>query len=186
MTDRLNRTRILAAGALLAGLIAGVEAQMPVTQGEAITQTFTIDAIDYKARLVTLKDDEGLTQTLYASPDITRFDELKAGDKVEFRYHESVVFSIRRPGQPAPAEYGGGVTRRTKGAPGGVISEQITASVTVTAIDPNVPSLKVKTDTGRVMGFKIEDKKNLEGLKVGDQIDITYTQALAVSVNPAK
>jgi Cu/Ag efflux protein CusF len=34
------------------------------------------------------------------------------------------------------------------------------------------------------MSFKVADKKNLEGVKVGDQVQITYTQALAVSVTP--
>jgi len=30
----------------------------------------------------------------------------------------------------------------------------------------------------------VEDVKNLEGVKVGDRVQITYTQALAVSVEP--
>jgi len=29
---------------------------------------------------------------------------------------------------------------------------------------------------------RIEDKKNLEGVNVGDKVEITYTQALMVSV----
>ncbi len=32
------------------------------------------------------------------------------------------------------------------------------------------------------MSFKVEDKKNLEGVKVGDRVDITYTAALMVTV----
>lgn len=30
--------------------------------------------------------------------------------------------------------------------------------------------------------MKVADKKNLEGLKVGDKVDITYTEALMISV----
>ena len=33
---------------------------------------------------------------------------------------------------------------------------------------------------------KIENPKNAEGVKVGDKVEITYTQALAISVEPAK
>jgi hypothetical protein len=33
---------------------------------------------------------------------------------------------------------------------------------------------------------KIDNKKNLEGVTVGDQLAITYTQALLMSVAPAK
>jgi hypothetical protein len=33
---------------------------------------------------------------------------------------------------------------------------------------------------------KVENKKNIEGLKVGDQIDITYTRALLANIERAK
>ena len=36
------------------------------------------------------------------------------------------------------------------------------------------------------MSIRIQDAKNLEGYKVGDTVEITYTQALAISVEPAK
>jgi Cu/Ag efflux protein CusF len=36
------------------------------------------------------------------------------------------------------------------------------------------------------MSFKVEDKTNLKGVKVGDKVQITYTQALAVSVDAPK
>jgi hypothetical protein len=43
----------------------------------------------------------------------------------------------------------------------------------------------VTTDDGRVVTRKIENKKNIENLKPGDKIDITYTQALVTSVEAA-
>jgi hypothetical protein len=45
-----------------------------------------------------------------------------------------------------------------------------------------VPSVTIKTADGSVKSMKVEDRKNIEGLKVGDKVDITYTQALAISV----
>jgi len=58
--------------------------------------------------------------------------------------------------------------------------------VTIDAIDAKVPSVTVKTADGRRMSFKVEDPKNLTGYKVGDNVEVTYTQALAVSVTPSK
>ena len=58
--------------------------------------------------------------------------------------------------------------------------------MTVKAVDPAVPSITVTTDDGRTVSRKVEDKKNIEGVKPGDKIDITYTQALLTSVEPAK
>ena len=58
----------------------------------------------------------------------------------------------------------------------------MTAVVTLDAIDPKVPSVTVSTENGHKMSFKVENAKNLEGYKVGDKVEVTYTQALAVSV----
>jgi Cu/Ag efflux protein CusF len=54
--------------------------------------------------------------------------------------------------------------------------------VTIKAIDANVPSVTVLTEDGRSASCKVEDKKNLEGVKVGDKVEVTYTEAFAISV----
>jgi len=59
-------------------------------------------------------------------------------------------------------------------------------TVTVKAIDAAAPSVTVTTSDGRTIIRKVEDKKNLTGLKVGDLIDITYTRALLTSIERAK
>ncbi len=126
-------------------------------------------------------------ETIYAGPDVQRFSELKVGDKVTFKYKESVVYQIQKPGAaPAAAGEQTGIVRGTGPRPGGTITKQITATVTITAIDMNVPSVTIKKDDGSISSFKVEDKKNLEGVKVGDRVQITYTQALAISVEAPK
>ncbi len=170
--------------ALAALLVAPVAfaAQKPVSVAETVTETVTITAIDKTARIVTLQDKNGITLDVLCGPEVQRFDALKVGDKVTFRYHESVVSSISRPGE-APKEPISSSISRTSGAkPGGTVAQQLNATVTIEAIDPKIPSVSVKTEGGSHMSFKVEDKKNLEGYKVGDKVNITYTQALAVSV----
>jgi Cu/Ag efflux protein CusF len=58
--------------------------------------------------------------------------------------------------------------------------------VTVKSIDEKVPSITVTTDDGRVVTRTIQDKSKLAGVKVGDKIDITYTQAMLVNIEPVK
>jgi hypothetical protein len=36
------------------------------------------------------------------------------------------------------------------------------------------------------MTAQVEDKKSLEGVKAGDKVDITFTEALMVTVNAPK
>ena len=179
---------ILAMAALLAAVfVPGASAQQAKSQAEVVTETFTIVAIDQTNRMVTLKDKDGYTDSIYAGPEVKRFNELKVGDKVTVRYHESVVYQIQKPGAtPVPSGEQAGIVRGKGPKPGGTISRQITATVTVTAIDMKVPSVTIKTEDGSISSFKVEDKKNLEGVKVGDRVQITYTEALAISVAPGK
>jgi len=161
------------------------QAPASVSQAAMATETFTIDAIDYKGRLVTLRDADGQTETILCGPEVQRFDALKAGDKVTFKYYESVVYEITKPGAAPKATVAGGVTRTAGTRPGGTIAQTQTAVVTVNEIDLKAPSVTVTTSDGRTMGFKVEDVTNLQGVKVGDQVQITFTQALAISVTSA-
>jgi Cu/Ag efflux protein CusF len=158
-----------------------------MNQADAVTATFTITAIDSGSRVVTLKDKEGVTREVACGPEVRRFDALKVGDTVTFRYYESVATAIRRSSGAPPAMSGNAGVTRTPGAkPGGTIAQQLTTTVTIEAIDPKIPSVTVKTADGNKLSFKVEDKKNIEGYKAGDKVDITYTQALAISVADAK
>jgi Cu/Ag efflux protein CusF len=159
-------------------------AQKAVSQSDVVELTAEITAIDHDSRMITLQDDEGNVESVYAGPEVKRFNELKVGDKVTFRYYESLVSQIRKAGEPAPPAAKGTPTlvRGTGPKPSGTMSQQLSATVTVKAIDPKVPSVTVTLEDGRTMSFKVEDKKNLEGVKVGDKVDITYTAAVMITV----
>ncbi len=186
--------RVKSIGWLAAAVVASLawntvpaSAQKPVSESAAVTETFTIDAIDHTSRMVTLRDATGETDTIYCGPEVERFHALKVGDKVTFRYYESIVYQIRKPGSAPAASANAGVTRTPGDRPGGTISQQVTATVTVNAIDTKVPSVTVTTQDGRKMSFKVENPKNLQDVKAGDKVEITYTQALAISVtSPGK
>jgi Cu/Ag efflux protein CusF len=169
---------ILLAGAPLAW------AQKPVSESAAVEVTATIDAIDHDNRVITLKDEDGNTETIMAGPQLKRFDELKVGQKVTFRYHESVVYQIRKPGEAAAPTAAGEekLVRGTGAKPSATVSRQDTATVTVKSIDAKTPAVTVATDDGNLLSMKVNDRKNLEGVKVGDRVEITYTAALAIAV----
>jgi len=152
--------------------------------GGTATVTATIQAIDAASRLVTLKFDDGTVDTVVAGPEVRRFNELKVGDKVTFRYHESAVLQLHKAGEPAPPSSAKeGMERSTGPKPGATMAQQVTATVTVEAIDPALPSITVKTEDGKSVTLHVENKSNLEGVTVGDRIEITYTRALMISVS---
>jgi Cu/Ag efflux protein CusF len=164
--------------------LSTVSAQDPKPITESVTVQATIEAIDKTAKTVTLKGPKGNLVDVDAS-GVARFDQLKVGDVVTATYSESLAVHVRKPGEPAPTAGSAAVTPRP-GAPGATAARQRTVTVTVEAIDPKVPSVTVKSPDGRVLSFRIQDPKNIEGLKVGDKVDVTYTQALLLKVDPAK
>jgi Cu/Ag efflux protein CusF len=172
--------------ALLAALpvasSAAAQTPKPVTKEAEVTATATIKAIDPATRSVTLRTENGDEDTFTVGPAVTRFNQLKVGDTLKVSYYESLVFQVKKPGAPSTSSATSVAGGRMQDRPGGAIGKQQTTSVTVKAVDMNVPSITVTTADGRTLTRKIADKKNLEGVKVGDQVQITYTQALAVSV----
>ena len=187
MTD-FSRAKYLIAVAFVAVVVVPAAGrQKTVGAVGTATATATIQSIDSTNRLVTLKFDDGTTNTVTAGPEVRRFDELKVGDKVTFRYQEAAVVQVKKPGEASSGlSAQAGITRSTGPKPGGAIAEQVKATVTVEAIDLEAPSITVKTDDGSRMTYKVEDKKNLEGVKPGDHIEITYTRALMITVEGAK
>jgi Cu/Ag efflux protein CusF len=185
----LRTARICVMFTLALAVSAAAYAQpAPITKSTTVRGTATIQAIDSTTRAITLKTDKGEEDTFTAGPEITRFNELKVGDTVNITYVESMVVQIRKPGDASPTATTGdaAVTRGAGARPGATLGAQMKTTVTVKAIDPAVPSVTVVTADGRTVTRKIEDRKNLEGVKVGDKADITYTQALLLTVAPAK
>jgi Cu/Ag efflux protein CusF len=185
MFVRICRSVVIAAAAVML-FVAPALAQRAVSVGDTVTATFTIEAIDHATRIVTLKGEDGTYDDVYCGPEVQRFDALKVGDKVTFRYHESLVTAIKHSGAPAKPPEAAAITRAPGATPAATMSRQMTAVVTIQAIDAKVPSVTVKTANGRSMSFRVENAKNLEGYKVGDNVEVTYTQALAVNVTSTK
>lgn len=154
-----------------------------VTKVNSVSATATIMAIDSTSRTLTLKNEKGEEDLFAVGPAVTRFNELKVGDKVKMTYYESLVFQVLKPGEATtPGTEKAAFTKAQNALPGGTMATQMKRTVTVKAIDPAVPSITVTTEDGRTVTRKIEEKKNLEKVKVGDKIEITYTEALLVNV----
>jgi hypothetical protein len=182
-----TNTRAILTAALFLTSATVLFAQQPINKMlKSSTSTSTIQSIDSTARTVVLRDEKGEEDTFSISPDMTRFNELKVGQTVKTTYYESVVLNIRKPGQPDPSSVAVATTGGTGALPAGTIAVQEKMTVTVKSIDPNLPSITVTTPDGRTVTRKVDDKKNLTGVNVGDLVDITYTRAILLSVENPK
>jgi hypothetical protein len=169
-------------GMLWTAAVALPVAQAPVTKANVVKISATIQAIDSTTRSLTLRDDKGNEDTFTVGPAVQRFNELKVGMRVRTTYYESLVLSAHPPKQaPKPTSATVDLTSST-GAPGVTAATQLVTTVTVTAIDTKTPTITVRTQDGSLVTRKVENVKNLEGVKVGTQIDITYTEAILLGV----
>jgi Cu/Ag efflux protein CusF len=157
-----------------------------VTKSGNVSKSATITAINHTTRVVTLKDAQGNLEDVMCGPEIVRFNELKVGDTVTFSYHAAVVSQIVKPGEKATTAAGASIVRGQGAKPSGAVTNQMKTTVTIDAIDAATPSVTVRTADGHKMTAQVEDKKNLEGLKVGDKVEITFTEALMVTVESPK
>jgi Cu/Ag efflux protein CusF len=170
--------------AVLAAAPATAAGNKPVTKQETITLKTTIQAIDHDRRIITLATKDGETEDVYAGPEVRRFDELKVGDKVTFKYTGSVVLQIRKPGEAVPPSTHDdpAVVRNTTEKPSAKVTEQATETVLIKAVDLKTPSVTFQTEDGATHSAKVEDKGLLKNVKPGDHVVISYTAALLISV----
>lgn len=177
---------LVVASLLVLTLSAVAFAGQAASAGVSLTDTSVIKAIDKANRVVTLKHEDGSIDDVVCGPEVQRFDALKVGDKVTFRYYESLVTAIQKPGAAPPSSVGGGIVRNEGKKPGGTLSRQLTVVVTVAKVDAAAKTLTVTTDGGDSITAVVDDAKSLAGVKAGDKVQITYTQALAISVDAPK
>jgi hypothetical protein len=160
-------------------------AQVRTLTGETKTVTVTIEAIEQSSRTITVKDDKGIHETIVAPPEMLRFSELKVGDKVTARYYENVVIRMKKPDEPAIDVLSAAATRGDGASPAATAAAQRTITVTVTAMDAKTMSATVRGPNGYVYSRRLADKKSFDQLKVGDRLDMTWTDAVLLSVDAA-
>jgi Cu/Ag efflux protein CusF len=186
--------RILAAAALAAVLAWPVAAQEKGAKGgqmkmgsQTASVTATVEAIDSAKRELTLKGPEGNVVVLGVPDSVKRFNEIKVGDRLTFKYTEAVALEVKKADSGAKLGMSAetGMEPIAGKRPAGVVSRKITATVAVEAVDANAPSISVRTADGNKMSFRVQDPKKLEGVHPGDKIVVTYSEALAITVSDA-
>ena len=162
-------------------------------RGEAVVATIevtaTVTAIDQATRAVTLRKDDGTEVSFVASEDVQNLAQVQVGDVLHVVYAEALAYEVRKGGTaaaPMTAIAGGAAELGQR--PAGALARQTTATVAIIAIDPQVPSVTFQGPAGNTRTIKVLHPEKLEGVRVGDTVDVTFTEALAIKVveAPAK
>jgi Cu/Ag efflux protein CusF len=157
-----------------------------VSMAEAVSVTASVVAIDKAKRLVTLKGPKGNTFVVQAGPEVKRFDEIKVGDNVVVKYVEAVTLELKKGGGGVRerVEREDAVTAKPGEAPGAAVGRQVTVIADVIGVDAKKQTVKLKGPK-RTVDLKVKDPEQLKLIKVGDQVEATFTEAVAVALEPA-
>lgn len=178
--------------AALLGATAGALAQQPAPEAgppavaSVVRITASVEGVDAANRTVTLKGPRGRVVTLPVGSEVQNFDQVKAGDIVVVRYLEALSLDLKKSGT--------GIRERTETQtiaptkpgerPTAAEARQLTVVADVVGVDPKRQLVTLRGPR-RTVEVKVRDPNQLKLLKVGDQVEATYTEAAAISIEPA-
>ena len=172
-----------------AGFLLGCQTTSPkpakVEQVSEVSATVT--AVDLPGRLVTLRGPDGKLFTVEAGEAVRNLPQVQVGDRVVVSYYEAIAAEVAKPGQQAAVS--AEMTRAPLGAkPGAGLAQEVTDTVRIDAIDLPTHTVSFTDSAGHSQTITLRDPKMqdfLKTLKVGDRVAVTYTEAVAIAVNPA-
>lgn len=152
---------------------------------QTVKLTATITAIDPATRDVTLKGPQGNEVTLTAGPEVKNFAALKAGDQVNVEYIEALTLELKKGGgmKVQRTEQAAAMGAKPGAQPAGAVGRQVTVVADVINVDAAKKTVTLRGPQ-RTVDLVINDPEQLKRIAKGDQVEATYTQALALALEP--
>lgn len=149
-----------------------------------VVVTATVEAINHETREVTLRGPQGGSRTFIASEEARNLDQVGVGDIVVAEYVQNLSIEVfADDGTEAGMGEIGAMSRSEKGEmPALTALDALVVTATVEEINLEANTFKLKGPSGEVREYEARDPANLKKAAVGDIVVITYTEAVALSV----
>ena len=153
---------------------------------QAVTAQAIVTAIDLPNRIVTLRLSDGDVISLRVGDDVRNLAQVKRGDHVMVVYYESIAFRVLKPGEAKPSIT---TDKDTQVAPlgerpGAATSRETTIVAKILRLDQQKQQAVLRGPKGRRVTVKVRDPSTFDKVRVGDSVEITYVEALAIDVQP--
>lgn len=153
----------------------------------AVEVSAQVVGIDKAARTVTLKGPKGNVFDVVAGDTVKNFDQIKVGDSLVVRYVEALTLELKK-----SKVAGSDIQVREEAAkakpgerPAVAGGRQVTAIADVVGVDPAKSTITLKGPRGNEVTLKVGNPDQFKVVRKGDQVEVTYTEALALSVEAA-
>ena len=164
----------------------------PLAMDEIETLSATVESIDHDKRLVELRTG-GRTNTVQLGPEVRNLAQVKVGDQVIVHYYKGLLAEVKKKGESTTlgdTEVTTGSARTPQGSkPGAAITSRTTTTVVIEAVDRAANSVTFQGADGMTRTVEVGDpraQKFIGTLKKGDEVEVTFNEALAVTVEPQK
>jgi hypothetical protein len=156
---------------------------------QSIEAQVRVESVDLAERLLSFKNADGEVNTVKVPEEITRLEEVKAGDLINLSYYLSIVYELRAPTEEEKKNPGSlfgmaGKADKDKAPAAGAMAVAH-AVTTIEKIDAERQMVTLKGPAGHRLQVKVHDPKVLEGLKRGDSVAVTVSEGLAMGIEPA-
>ena len=168
------------------GAVAAATAPGKGAVAETVKVEATVSAIDKATRAVTLKNAQGEELTVTAGPEVKNFDQMKVGDVVTVEYLRALALELKKGGGliVQRTEQAGGAAAKPGERPAGAVGRQVKVVADVVDVDPARQTVKLKGPQ-RTVELHIADAEQFKRVAKGDQVEATFTEAVAIAVTPA-
>jgi hypothetical protein len=183
-------TAVLALTAV--GQTTKTSAAEPLSAERTVLATVTakVEAIDQVKREVTLKGPLGNVVTFVVDKRIKRLNEVKVGDEVTADYYVSLAGELRAPTEEEKAHpltiIEGGARAPKDAEPAGGVLRAFKVVATVIGLDLPTQTVTLEGPLGNSGTIRAEKVDKLKQLRLGDTVVVTYTEALAISLEKAQ
>jgi hypothetical protein len=153
-----------------------------------VSASAEVKAINMKTRTVALQGADGSTFKVHAGEEVRNLAQVKKGDVVTVTYYQSLAYEIKKPEKGKPGVVATQKVARAKPGekPAAAGETVITITGTITAIDKTAMTVMVRGPKGNTVTVKARDPEKLDRVAVGDLVELTYTEAVAISVETPK
>ena len=145
--------------------------------------------VDKKTRTITFKNKEGETNFI-AGPDITNFDQIKKGDRVNVNYELAVAIELiktKSDGIRSKVETNTVTTSKANEKPSEKIANKTTIIADIVEVNREKKLVSVKGPSGKITTVMVKNPALLADTNVGEQVKVIYFDAMAASITtPSK
>jgi hypothetical protein len=158
---------------------------------EAVQLQGKVKSVDKKARAVVVVGPNGNEILFNLSDEVRNFDQIKVGDLVTLTYAHALAMELRKIDKNQKKELRSRVDGETVvpakagEKPGVIVGNSVRVIADVVAVNPKAQTVTLRGPK-RTLELAVQDPAMMKNVKVGDQVEGLYVEAVALSVSSDK